>query len=274
MRAWLVLVAVTTLTTYQHHFIDLPAGIAVGVFTIVLFPQRNVSEGTQQRRLSAAYFAGALIIAAVAVRFGGTAWLLLWPAAALLVVSGIYQRGTADGFRKINGRIGQPLRFILSPYITAARLNSRLWTRHDPAGEIAEGVWIGRAPQASECAAMGIASVVDLTAELPFKATGPAYRGVPMLDLLVPTVDQIDAAVHAIDDLAATRPTLVCCALGYSRSATAVVAWLLASGNADSVDAAISRLVAVRPRVRLSEAHRTRLAEWVARRALRLTASA
>jgi hypothetical protein len=33
----------------------------------------------------------------------------------------------------------------------------------------------------------GIASIVDLTAELPADTTGVVYRGVPMLDLVAPT---------------------------------------------------------------------------------------
>jgi protein-tyrosine phosphatase len=158
------------------------------------------------------------------------------------------------------------MRFLLSPYVTAARINSRLWTRRDAAQEIVGGVWIGRVPRSSECDALGMASVVDLTAELPFDGAGATYRGVPMLDLMVPTVEQLDAAVSAIDELTPNRPTLVCCALGYSRSATAAVAWLVASRTSESVEAAIVRLLSIRPRVRLSQAHRMRLAEWMARR--------
>jgi membrane-associated phospholipid phosphatase len=54
---------------------------------------------------------------------------------------------------------------------------------------------------------------------------------------------------------------LVCCALGYSRSALSVAAWLLQSGRCDSVDAAIARIRAVRPQVVFSEAHLTLLKE-------------
>jgi protein-tyrosine phosphatase len=45
---------------------------------------------------------------------------------------------------------------------------------------------------------------------------------------------------------------LVCCALGYGRSAAAVVAWLLASGRAADMDAAIRRVRQVRPRIVLN----------------------
>ncbi len=261
MRGWLVLASISTLTTYQHHFVDLPAGMALGFLVIVLFPLRQPSADMQRRRLSAAYLTGALIVASVAFRFGGATWLLLWPALALSIVSGIYWTGDARGFRKSNGKIGQPMRLLLSPYLTAARLNSLWWTRRDAAQEFSTGVWIGGVPQAR-----GMSSVVDLTAELLFEAAGDKYRGVPMLDLMAPTVEQLEAAVSAINELTGSRPTLVCCALGYSRSATAAVAWLVASGTSECVDLAILQLLRIRPQVRLSEAHRVRLAEWAAAR--------
>jgi len=259
MRSWLVLTGISALTTYQHHFIDLPTGVMVGVLATVLFP---TSKTAQRWPLSAAYLTGGLIVGAVAIRFGGVAWILLWPAISLFLVSWIYWNGRASRFRKNDGKIGQPLRLLLSPYIAGARVNSRLWTQQDSAHEIASGVWIGRAPYASECAKLGMLSVVDLTAELPYDGSVENYRGVPMLDLMVPTVGELDAAVSAIGELSANRPTLVFCALGYSRSATAVVAWLVASGASESIEAAISKLLRARPRVRLSEAHRARLAEW------------
>jgi protein-tyrosine phosphatase len=52
----------------------------------------------------------------------------------------------------------------------------------------------------------------------------------------------------------------VCCALGYSRSACAVLAWLLHTGRADNVEAAEALLRAKRPHVVLSQAHRAALA--------------
>jgi protein-tyrosine phosphatase len=83
-----------------------------------------------------------------------------------------------------------------------------------------------------------------------------------MLDLIAPTADQLEAAVREIDYMNTARPTLVCCALGYSRSAAVMAAWLVANRSAASIDAAISMIQALRPRVVLTAAHRERLYEW------------
>jgi protein-tyrosine phosphatase len=104
--------------------------------------------------------------------------------------------------------------------------------------------------------------VVDLTAELPFTGVAAAYRGIPMLDLLTPGLDQLEAAAKAIADLDAARPTLVCCALGYSRSAAAVAAWLMASGKAASAGEVVELIRARRPSIVLPPTYRALLECW------------
>ena len=63
-----------------------------------------------------------------------------------------------------------------------------------------------------------------------------------------------------IDELLAQGPLLVACALGYSRSATLVAAWLLLSGRAADVESAVAVLRRARPQVLLGEAQRRTLA--------------
>jgi protein-tyrosine phosphatase len=271
LRAWLVLTGLSTLTTYQHHFIDLPTGIWVGLFCIVLFPDRQQHGAARQRdaaKLSAVYLAGSVLLGAIAFWRGGAGWLLLWPAAGLGIVAAVYWTGHSGFFKEQNGAIDAPLACLLGPYLAGAWLNSRWWTRREPAAqEVAKGVWLGRLPRRAERDQLGIASVVDLAAELPIDAKGITYRGVPMLDLMAPTSEQLDAAAQAIEEMKFERPTLVCCALGYSRSAAAVTAWLVASGGAVSIDEAVAAIQACRPSVVLNPAYRASLEKWASARA-------
>jgi len=95
MRAWMIVVGVSTLTTYQHHFIDLPMGIWVGFLCIAMFPddaatvQFETVRGPQRIKSSGAYLLGCVIAVGLAVRIGGVAWWLLWPAGVLLIVAGV-----------------------------------------------------------------------------------------------------------------------------------------------------------------------------------------
>ena len=269
VRGWMILVGVSTLTTYQHHFIDLPTGIWVGLLAIAIFPfekplvRSSPSRDRGRFRIAAFYLLGAVLAVGLAVRIGGAAWLLLWPAGALLLVALIYASGRPEWFRKTDGRVAAPVICLLGPYLFGAWLNLLWWARNETASdEIVSGIRLGRLPRRVERDQNGIASLVDLVAELPVNTYEVRYRSVPMLDRVVPGVAQLNAAVEAIHDLEGNRPTLVCCAAGYSRSAAAVAAWLVASGQAASVDESIAWIRARRPRIVLGPADRARLEEW------------
>jgi protein-tyrosine phosphatase len=133
-----------------------------------------------------------------------------------------------------------------------------------PSAEVIPGVWIGRAPGARDWQYLDARSVLDLTAEFNACA-GSADRKVhsmPMLDLVPPDVSDIAAAVGAINDLAECKPLLVHCALGYSRSAIAIAAWLVDRGVVRTSEEAIERVRAVRPQIVISPTHAAVLGEY------------
>jgi protein-tyrosine phosphatase len=262
------MMALSTLTTWQHHFIDLPSGLWVGLLVLMLvpdFPAKTRSEPTpdpQRFKLSAIYSAGGIVCAALAWRFQGAAWILLWPAGTMLIVAAIYWTGRPELFRKTNGRVPGEVVAVVGPYLAGTWLNARWRTRRKAYSEIADGVWVGRLPRH----ARSFGSIVDVTAELiaTSVASSVPYRSVPMLDVLVPTLSKIEAAVKAVDDFRDCRPTLVCCAQGRSRSVTVVAAWLIASHRAPSVNDAVHYIHERRPDIYLRGGHRARLEEWAA----------
>jgi hypothetical protein len=271
---WLVLTGVSTLTTYQHHFIDLPTGVWVGLFCLVLFPkkewERKIAIQRRGLKLSVLYGIGSMSLIITSVRVGGPAWLLLWPAGALLVVALAYAVGSPYLLRSRNGKMSFAAAVLLAPYLAAAKVNSWCWGRNQsPAEEIVPGLWLGRMMTRRERNRLQIASVVNLAPELPIDTYGINTRSVPMLDLLVPSATELDAAVSAVEELRTERPTLISCALGYSRSATVTVAWLLARRFAPTVDSAIEMVRSRRRRVALSADHRDRLKSWAEERICR-----
>ncbi|MDH5823123.1 phosphatase PAP2/dual specificity phosphatase family protein [Luteimonas sp. RD2P54] len=264
LHGWFALVCASVLTTFQHHFIDIPTGLAAGWLCVWLWPERTTAPWRGARlaadparwRLAGLYTAAAVACGVTASLAGG-AWLWLWwPALSLGLVAGNYAWFGASGFQKRgDGRLSTAARWLYAPYLAAAWINSRAWTRRRPAPvEVADGVWLGRLPGWSDrerCA------VVDVCAELSLPGgTRPGDRRVPMLDLVAPPPDALREAAVAIEDARRHGQVLVCCALGYSRSALAVAAWLLATGRAPDADGAIGRLRAARPEVVLREAHR------------------
>ena len=265
LHAWFALIGVSILTTWQHHFIDLPTGIWVGWLCVWLFPDEGeslpararVSAEPLRRALALRYAIGAVLAGAVAFGVGGWGWWLLWAGAALALVAAIYLLLDEGAFQKRgDGSMHPASRWLLAPYFAGAWINSRWWTRRAaPADVIVPGLLLGRLPWRTERDALGVTAIVDLTAELPFGSRGIHYANVAQLDLIPPTTEQLARVVQAIDHACARGPALVCCALGFSRSATATAAWLLATGRAHDVAAAIALVRGARPGVVLGPAY-------------------
>ena len=272
MHASFALIGVSALTTWQHHFIDIPTGIWLGWFCVWLYPAgmrapfgaARLAHDPVRRRLALRYGLAALAVAVLAIS-GGGAWLwLLWVCGSLALVGAIYALGDAWAFQKrADGSMSAAALWLLWPYFLGAWLNARWWTRKSALVDaLAPQCFIGRSLGADERARCGIAAIVDVCAELPCSARPAAYACVPMLDLVRPTCDQIERACREIDRLRAAGPVAVCCALGFSRSAVVAAAWLLRSQLAASVEAAVEQVRRARPHAVLGEEHLCALREW------------
>ena len=271
LRLIAVSIGLSVLTTYQHHFIDIPTGALVGCIAVMLFPlqpQTAIMQRDPHRFVLGVYYlAGAIVLAVLAVLLKG-AWLwLLWGACALTAVAIIYFLGNPLLFRNHNGRMEEAVLVLLAPYLLCAWLNSRCWTvKHPEPSEIVSGLWLSRLPSRSVIKQLQPVTLVDCCAELPVMACGQAVYGVPMLDLLAPEVAQIEQGVAVISAARQVSSTLVFCALGYSRSAVIVIASLIEQGHAATIEEAINLVRKARPRLVLSTLHKARLKEWYERR--------
>jgi protein-tyrosine phosphatase len=257
LHGWFALIGISVLTTYQHHFIDIPTGVLLGFACLWAWPDDGhnpiaagrFSDDRERLRLAAIYAAGGIAFAALAISIGGLGLWLLWPAVSLFMVAANYAFCGAAGFQKSPGGVMAPAsKWLLAPYTFVAWVNSRIWTRADPLPvPVADGVSVGRFP--SRAVASMYTTVIDLCAELPALRGGTDWRAFPALDLITPCPDQLRHVASEIERARTAGPLLVCCALGYGRSATAVAAWLLSTGRAADADAATRHIQNVRPRV-------------------------
>ena len=267
-----LLIGVSVLTTWQHHFFDVPTGLWLGCFVLWVFPtdaRSPLRRATRHRerarwRLALAYATTALAVGGLAVYAGG-GWLwLLWLSGALALVAVIYLLLDADAFEKRDdGSLPLAVRCLLGPYLLCAWLNSRWWTRQlalaDP---VTAGVLLGRLPTAAEGQRLGIAAIIDVCAELPGPTPALRHVVIPMLDLLPPSLEQVERASAAIAEELAAGPVLVCCALGLARSALVTAAWLLRAGIHATPEEAVAQVQKARPAVVLGRAQIDLLRRW------------
>ncbi len=260
LHVWFALIGISVFTTFQHHAIDGVTGVAVGLICLYLFPDAprgwaRAAHGAAgaHRRLQRLYLAGAALCLVLAYGLGGWAWLLLWPGAALLLVGLAYAHFGVAVFQKLHGRQSSAARTLLAPYRLGAWLSSRWFTRTGaPCAEVTQGIWIGRAPGRVDRLHLQPGAMLDLTAEFHAGANAVRlpHRSVPMLDLVPPSLPQLRHAVAALDELHSRHaPVLVHCALGYSRSALVICAWLLRRRLAATPAEAITMVRAARPQI-------------------------
>lgn len=267
LHIWFVLIVVSVLTTWQHHFIDLPTGALVGLLCLWLWPTQQSSplasikltRDPQRRSLALRYLLGSSVFTILAFALGGSALWLLWPALSLLLVALNYLIFGAQGFQKqANGRLSPGAWGLLAPYLLGAWINSRLWTRKAPHPVyVADNVWLGRIPAKNSLG--NFDALVDLCAELPSNTQGKPYRSLPVLDLTAPSTHTCQTAAQAIEELRQHGAVLVYCALGYSRSATAIAAWLLETERCATLEEALTCVRHAQPNIVLKQTHRAAL---------------
>ncbi|MBZ9886995.1 phosphatase PAP2/dual specificity phosphatase family protein [Mesorhizobium sp. BR1-1-3] len=265
-HGWSFLIGASVLTTWQHHFIDIPTGALLGFFALWLFPRSGalpfagfrLTNDAKARRLARFYALGAVLAlagAALGAFLCAVALFLLWPALALAIVAFAYAGAGEKVFQKsADGTMTLASRVLLLPYRLGARANIWAWTRNlAPQVAIAEGVFLGRFPTASEANSFG--TVIDLAAELEKPATTDCrWISFPMIDLLPPPLAIRQQAAGALENARRDGTVLVCCALGFQRSAGVVAEWLVATGRAGTPALAREMLAAAGRPIHLAEA--------------------
>lgn len=255
---WFLLIAVSVLTTWQHHFIDVLSGLVVGVMISYAIPVEGrwywIRPSAHALRLAAKYCVGGfvLLLAGLCISHG---YILLWPAAALLMVAAGYTGLAVSVFQKnSSGDLSLSARWFLFPYLAGAWLSKGWFSRRIAQNNVVfDGVALGSFPGKN----VEQAAVFDLTAEFhKGNRDVECWQAYPLMDLVVPKIQDIRQAVIRLRQLRKSHDTvLVCCALGLSRSATVVAAWLLSEGHAESVSQAMALIKSQRPQVVLTSAH-------------------
>lgn len=270
---WSCLIGLSVLTTWQHHFIDIPTGMIVGALCLWFFPlyvkapyQTQIYQvrTTKHFKLASYYLLGALVLCIIAWQIRNWALWLFYPALSLFLVSLAYVLVRPHFFQKqANGKMTIAALILFGPYLVFAWLNSRLWTKKHPEDSLVFEhkhrqlkIFLGRIPSQEHITKY--TAIFDCCAELPV-ATQSTYRQYLTLDLIAVQADQLQHAVEAFEKLIqqsqqhAQASILIYCALGYSRSTAVLCAWLIKNQQAVNIKNALQFIRVARPWVKLSE---------------------
>jgi len=280
IHGWFAMIVVSPLFTWQHHVLDVVTGAMLGQFCIFCVPERfeqpaefqsSAAFSGRSTNSASAYISthrllfistpnvriarrcatGSATLSLLAIVLGSWAWMLLWPASSLAIISIAYLRGNGNVFRKSEGRIPISSRIILGPYLLGMFVRRLFYKNRFPAWrEIAPGIYCGRLPTWSDVTplkTLGITAVLDMTAEhsethefrnIKFSQRTPRhfqmngslkntveYLNVPILDLTEPSREQLGIAAAFIAEHCSRGNVYVHCALGISRSISAATAY-------------------------------------------------
>lgn len=260
---WFLLIAVSVVTTWQHHVIDVLTGFAVGIIIDWLIPEQGhwrwLTPDSKRRTLAWRYFCGALLCLVGSLL---TSWLW-WPILALTIVALAYGVLGVNALQKQdNGQLTQATWWLLLPWRLGMALSRQRYSRHLPeSNALSDGVYLGFYPQRPPAQH----AVLDLTSEFPRSSATRtvAYSCVPMLDLVNPCATDLQKAVYALEQLRqAHGSVLVHCALGLSRSALVAAAWLLQHRPELTVEQAVAHVRNARPPVVFTPDHLELLKQW------------
>lgn len=220
LAGWLLLTALATLTTYQHHVLDVVGGALLGLLCL-----KAIGGDRTQPKVGFYYAVGALLvylIGVLALQTHGWYYLVV----SLLLVAIAYGRQDRKFLNKRQGRFSFLTWLLYAPYLIGYWFTWRAvaWRerRHPVIHRLTDNLWIGR--RLSNKEAMQLppdCTVVDLSNELSATPAllGHRYLHFPLLDLLTPEPYIRKKIIKAIaEEHRASRHVYLHCSMGYSRS--------------------------------------------------------
>ncbi len=268
VKTWFILIGLSTLLVWQHHFVDVVTGFSMALFTIYVFPDHaartlpQALTGPIPRKIGSFYAALAAISLTLAPFVPYGLWLL-WPALAFGMAAAAYFGGGPAVFQKHHGAISAAAEWALLPWILLSRAVQWHWRRQGPPwAELPGNVLLGRRLSGEEARAglrQGVVATLDLageSTEARVFVEKTVYRQLSVLDITAPSPEVLDAAVAFLREQTPRGRVYVHCELGFSRSAAVAAAWLLAEGFANTAENAIAQVCAARPQARFREPER------------------
>jgi len=254
VATWIWLIVLSTLFVFQHHFIDLPTGAALGFFTLYFIHVEKdsilIRSFTTPRSLKMGlyYLIASALFLILSVNVVHFSWLFFWLFLSLFSVSIIYAFGLNTLLAGKEAKASWWQWILFAPYFIGNYLSWQYYKRKLPLMHVLkENVYIGRYPSAKEYSALeeqGISLSLNLATEQQVQKNGLPQIRLPFLDQTIQSPESLHRGVQYIE-AHKHDGIYVHCTLGLSRSILLVSAWLLFHGY--SLEEVQEEIAKVRP---------------------------
>ncbi|MGG5210905.1 phosphatase PAP2 family protein [Chryseobacterium sp. MIQD13] len=232
LMIWLILLGISTLTTYQHHFIDILSGIVLAHISFILFPYRKYDFQYRNFHVANFYFLFGWILASVSIllnRFSDHLWLiLLWPALMSMIIGYHYQKNHTHFLKDKNGRISLAKKSFYMPYLIIYWLFWKFLRKNRKPLEILPRIYISSRPGSEDLHYFQTNNpvlVYDLSAEIEEiqeLRQKTSYHSVPFLDIGTFDMNETKKLITEITEnykkLPADGKIFIHCTMGFARS--------------------------------------------------------
>lgn len=230
---WLILLGISTLTTYQHHLIDVFSGAILAQLTFVIFPFRKNDFQFRNFIVANFYFLFAWIFAFLALiiqqfvtDFG---FIFLWISLMNFVIGFHYQKNKTRFLKDKFGTIPLLKKLFYLPYLIVYWFFWKFFRKNKIPVELISGLYVSSRLNQSdlnefnkdECNII----VYDLSAELEEikeLKVNKKYHSVPFLDIgtfdLITTQNLVNQIFIEYKQRKSNDKILIHCTMGFTRS--------------------------------------------------------
>ncbi|HCA08238.1 phosphatase PAP2/dual specificity phosphatase family protein [Chryseobacterium sp.] len=232
LMLWLIVLGISTLTTYQHHFIDILSGTVLAHISFMVFPYRKNDFRYRNFQVANFYFLFGWILVSASIlmdQFLGHLWLIvLWPAAMAIIIGYQYQKNNVHFLKNKNGNISWWQKIFYAPYMIIYWMFWKFLRKNKKPLEIVPRIYISSRPCRQDLHYFEISRntlVYDLSAEMEEISdlkNKSSYHSIPFLDIGTLDIDQTKKLVTEITEKYKTLPVdgkiFIHCTMGFTRS--------------------------------------------------------
>ncbi|WP_083535153.1 phosphatase PAP2 family protein [Chryseobacterium kwangjuense] len=232
LMLWLLFLGISTLTTYQHHCIDILSGTVLAHAGFIIFPYRKNDFHYRNFYIANFYFLFGWILVSAALlmnHFHHYSWLLmLWPALMFILIGNHYQKNNVYFLKDKKGNIPSGKKIFYAPYILIYHIFWKFLRKNKKPLEIAPRIYISSRPDRKDLFNFEINNdtlVYDLSAEmeeLPDLRNKSSYHSFPFLDIGTFDIGETQELIREITEnykkLPADGKIFIHCTMGFTRS--------------------------------------------------------
>ncbi|CAI8723414.1 phosphatase PAP2 family protein [Chryseobacterium sp. IT-36CA2] len=229
---WLILLGISTLTTYQHHFIDIVTGSILAHLSFIIFPYQKNDFLYRNFHVANLYFLSGwiIILAATLVDrfYGNIGLVLLWSAVMILLIGYHYQKNNIFFLKNKTGDIPWLKKIFYFPYLFMYHIFWKFLRKNRMPVEVIPGLYISSRPDHESLKGFQIDKttiVYDLSAEMEEPTIikdKVNYYSFPFLDIGTLDIQETQKLISVITEHYQQLPPdgkiLMHCTMGFTRS--------------------------------------------------------